>query len=460
MRFKNLLLLLMLISIIVLTYSCSSDDEKVVEIKEPVASFQFEISGYEVTFTNYSENASSYEWDFGDEGSSTEESPKHTYSKEGDYTVTLTATGDGGSHEFSQTVTIEAEADTPADDNSAKFIGDWQIEPIAAALGVGPSQGDLSYWSNSDVDVTTRSCLFDDVWTFAADGTITLQMDGETWLEPWQGVDPEACGTPITPHDGSGSYTYTATEDELVVSGKGIFLGLAKAYNGGELGDSESAPESITYQIFEYTDEDDIKRMTLDIDISETQDGSKWWRFKLYSGELPVEETVPTTVEGSWKIEPIAAALGVGPGQGNTDWWSNSLDQVSERACFFDDVWTFNNDGTVTLQMDGETWLETWQGTDSEGCGTPIAPHDGSGPYTYTASETELTVNGIGIYLGIPKANNAGELSSKDDAPESITYQITELVESEDGVKRMTLDIDYSAEQNGSAWWRFKLISQ
>ena len=33
--------------------------------------------------------------------------------------------------------------------------------------------------------------------------------------------------------------------------------------------------------------------------------------------------------------------------------------------------------------MDGSTWLEAWQGVASEQCGTPLAPHDGSGPSLY-----------------------------------------------------------------------------
>ena len=45
----------------------------------------------EVTFTNMSLQAESYAWDFGDGTSSMEESPKHTYSHSGNYTVILQA---------------------------------------------------------------------------------------------------------------------------------------------------------------------------------------------------------------------------------------------------------------------------------------------------------------------------------------------------------------------------------
>lgn len=49
----------------------------------------------EVEFTNLSENAISYDWDFGDGSNSITENPTHTYSEPGVYTVTLIANADG-----------------------------------------------------------------------------------------------------------------------------------------------------------------------------------------------------------------------------------------------------------------------------------------------------------------------------------------------------------------------------
>ena len=80
--------------------SCGGDDEGMMSNDPPIASFQFEISTsnfLEVTFTNFSQNASSYTWDFGDGNVSNEENPTHTYSEGGDYVVELTATNTEGS---------------------------------------------------------------------------------------------------------------------------------------------------------------------------------------------------------------------------------------------------------------------------------------------------------------------------------------------------------------------------
>jgi PKD repeat protein len=64
--------------------------------KEADPSVQFVISkttadvGEEIEFTNGSQGAATYEWDFGDGTTSSEENPKKKYSKPGKFTVTLT----------------------------------------------------------------------------------------------------------------------------------------------------------------------------------------------------------------------------------------------------------------------------------------------------------------------------------------------------------------------------------
>ena len=81
----------------------------------PVAAFTVQndncTATCEITFTNQSQNALSYQWDFGDGGTSTEAAPKHKYTKAGSFTVKLTATGDQGkTAAVTKTVTIK---DTP-----------------------------------------------------------------------------------------------------------------------------------------------------------------------------------------------------------------------------------------------------------------------------------------------------------------------------------------------------------
>ena len=133
--------------------------------------------------------------------------------------------------------------------SSAQVEGTWKLSQQAGALAVGPNQGDGSWWSNSTGDLTTRACLFDDSITFDASGNMMHYMDGSTWLEPWQGVNSEQCGTPVAPHDGSGTFTYTYANNQLTVNGLGAHIGLPKAINGGEISDPANAASSIVYEI-------------------------------------------------------------------------------------------------------------------------------------------------------------------------------------------------------------------
>jgi len=73
------------------------------------SSAQSEVDFLEYTFTNSSTGATSFEWDFGDGNTSTEESPTHVYADAAEYTVTLVATNDSNlSNELVQTIDILA----------------------------------------------------------------------------------------------------------------------------------------------------------------------------------------------------------------------------------------------------------------------------------------------------------------------------------------------------------------
>lgn len=71
-----------------------------------VPGFTYVVNGLTTVFANTSSNATSYNWDFGDNTSSTEIDPTHTYATDGTYTVTLTATNDCSSVTTTQTVVI------------------------------------------------------------------------------------------------------------------------------------------------------------------------------------------------------------------------------------------------------------------------------------------------------------------------------------------------------------------
>ena len=158
------------------------------------------------------------------------------------------------------------------------------------------------------------------------------------------------------------------------------------------------------------------------------------------------------SIVGTWKLAPEVGALGVGPAKDDISWWSNTTNDVATRSCLFDDEYVFNEDGSFQNVLGTDTWLEYWQGVTSAGCGTPVAPHDGTAnaSYTFDVKTGNITINGIGAYLGLPKIYNGGELTDPTDAKNEITY-LAEV--SPDG---RTLDLDIEIE-NG-AYWSFKLV--
>jgi hypothetical protein len=157
------------------------------------------------------------------------------------------------------------------------------------------------------------------------------------------------------------------------------------------------------------------------------------------------------TPEGTWKLtEPDA--LGVGPTMGETFWWNSAMPNVwSARPCQWDDEFVFNADGSFQNVLQGSTWLETWQAA-SESCGAPVAPHDGSNAATwaYSASNNTIILNGLGAFLGLPKAVNTGQLPAVP-VPTTRTYTVTALT-----ATNMTLDI----ETGSGVWWRFKFTKK
>jgi PKD repeat protein len=84
----------------------------------PTAVFSKTVNGQNVSFTNYSNNADTFLWNFGDGQSSTLANPTHFYTNDGVYTVVLSAINECGTVTFTETVVIVT---PPTADFSATF---------------------------------------------------------------------------------------------------------------------------------------------------------------------------------------------------------------------------------------------------------------------------------------------------------------------------------------------------
>jgi PKD repeat protein len=116
-----------------------------------------------VNFTNLSTGASSYSWDFGDTGSSTQANPSHTYTEAGTYTVTLTATNSCGSDVEVKTNYITVTCTPP----TADFSG-------------SPTSGEVPLTVNF-TDQSTGATSWS--WDFGDEGTSSQQNPSHQYTE-------------------------------------------------------------------------------------------------------------------------------------------------------------------------------------------------------------------------------------------------------------------------------------
>lgn len=146
---------------------------------DPIAGFNFSpqnpIAGTEVTFTNISQNATSYQWSSVPAGfSSTEANPKHTFTSAGSYAVTLVATGPGGSNQTTQTIVVAAPVPT----------ADFSFSPATPTAGqevtfTSTSTNVVSFqWSSAPAGFSSTAA--NPKYTFAIAGSyeITLSVTG------------------------------------------------------------------------------------------------------------------------------------------------------------------------------------------------------------------------------------------------------------------------------------------
>lgn len=108
----------LLISFIAFIISCEKSEM-------PMALFDYQVDGITVQFTNYSTDADEYLWDFGDGNTSSEENPLHEYEESGNFTITFTAKGKGGSKTIKEMLKIQKPALIQIDGN----FEDWNKVP-------------------------------------------------------------------------------------------------------------------------------------------------------------------------------------------------------------------------------------------------------------------------------------------------------------------------------------------
>jgi PKD repeat protein len=144
----------------------------------PEAAFAVSTAPLVATFTDQSTGViKAWSWDFGDGETSTDQNPTHAYEVHGDYLVTLTVTGPGGSDTATQNVTVLPPAP----------VASFTVDPPS---GTVPLTVLLTSTSSGDIDSQAWDLdgdgVFDDAtgptatqtFTDAGDHTVALSVTG------------------------------------------------------------------------------------------------------------------------------------------------------------------------------------------------------------------------------------------------------------------------------------------
>ena len=240
--------------------SCSKDDDPV---EDPIASFQYEISEdnfLEVIFTNFSQNAVSYSWDFGDGNNSTEENPTHIYDEADTYEVTLTATNaDGVSRSFSESIVLD-DPDVVLAMLAGETSKTWKLYRVDTSMGVGPNlDNPRDWWSLSNDG--SRPCKYYHEFTFHRNGDYVFDDKGFMWGEggvyhedlvgecieaiPANMVGPD--GEDLSPWlGGTHAFELNPNTMKVTLNGLGAWIGIVKVATDGEVTVPQS---SVTFEI-------------------------------------------------------------------------------------------------------------------------------------------------------------------------------------------------------------------
>ena len=157
----------------------------------PVIDIDIQVNGFVTRFVNNTMNATSQSWDFGDGSTSTMRSPLHTYTEEGEYTVTLTSVNDCG--ETTETFIVNIKNNVP--------VASFSQSQLAACA---PTEVEFKDESNNDPTFWS--------WVFEG-GTPETSQEQSVVV---QYFTPGVYFVRLTVGNGNGSSTFTQESAVIV----------------------------------------------------------------------------------------------------------------------------------------------------------------------------------------------------------------------------------------------------
>jgi PKD repeat protein len=378
-----------------------------------VASFQFEVDEADfltVHFTNFSKNADSYSWDFGDSNTSTEAEPSHTYAAAGTYTVTLTATGGSNEASKSETVIITDpnEALTLLAGSTSKT---WKLYRVGAAMSLGPDAANAGQWWPGFTNNGTRPCLYEQSITFERDGGYVFDDAGVFWAEYGvfngpTGCDsntiPESCfdvssgslvnecGTDVSDWlSGTHSYTYNASTGNLTLTGSGAWIGIPKLGTTGEV----LVPQTEVQTKITITEEDGFDLMKVEFIYS----GAYW---VIYYASY------------STAVEPAIVSLNAAFSATSNGLTATFVNQSSGESSW---SWNFGDGGTSTLENPEHTYAAAGTYT------VTLTISDGNGGTAMASKDVTVSAAALTTKAPTPTAAPGDVISIYSNAYTNIT---------------------------------------
>ena len=382
---------------------------------------------YQVTFTNASEEANLYQWDFGDQSAlSSEKNPVHTYAVGGEYMVKLTTVGTNGSNTIAKRVFVTSACQnnffqtlTGCGEN---FFWTWSTD--ADAIKVLSPDGNTVFFAGA-----AANCQVDDKYNFKANGGFLYDANGQTF-------DVQSGFSCQAPKQNANKYSVVARAGQLPQ----IILGpLASAAGRPFIGTTDIV-DANRYTVQSFT----ANTMVLRAVLSGT--GGNLIEIKLKKVEVltlaDIKNLLTGAVSKSWRLDPAPGANPIVVGtEGNpSEYFAGG---ALDNACQSDDVFTFKANDQITYNANGATFN-----------GGNIAPNYNCGadrsytniPFTFTA--TTGGVSGLAS-IKLPQTPPTIFIGTTDVPSENL-YRIISI-----SATKMTL----RAGNGSSTIFQFKFIA-
>ena len=375
------------------------------------ADFTFEIKAlpdtlpfaYVVKFTNASQEATQYQWDFGDNSPlSAEKNPAHQYVDGGDYSVRLTTVGTNGNNSITKRIFV---LDACQNDFFKTLTGCnnntvWTWTSDADAIKVLSPDGSQVYFSGP-----AATCQADDLYKFKKDGGFEYDAVGQTF-DAQSGFSCQAS------KPNAVKFKVVAKPGQLPK----IILDPLPAGAGKPFIGTTDVVDNNLYTVQSYTS----NRMTLRATISGSGGNLIEIKFKKVEALTiaNIKALLTGAVSKTWKLDPTPGAnpIIVGTESNPSQYFGGG---PLDGNCQSDDTYTFAASNNISYNANGSTFN-----------GGNIAPNyncgsDRSFNVAFTFTATTGGVAGLGT-IQLPGAPPTTFIGTTDVPTENM-YRIIDI---------------------------------